>query len=308
MADAIFNGVEAVANPQSYFNVIKRTSARSTPLLKLLNAKGSKKGKNASKGHKWYYMNSARAGQANAHAEGSKRADITTFADVELSNQFQIFKKTSGITGTQNESMNVEDKKEDIARQQFENENQLRLDMEQALLTSTAPVGAAVLTDVRKMAGMKHYIPANAKADITNAALSPKAHIDEALGYMDDYGITDYPLILMCGRNVFTDLNWMYDNQKLLGKDERSIIAVKNKIRTGWADDVTIMSNRNFADNEIIIFAPALCDIVLLRQKKNSPCSDPEYDYDATESLFELSYQHKDPMAAYHIENVGRTI
>jgi hypothetical protein len=307
MADAIFNGVDAVANPQSYWNVIRKTSARSTPLLKILGTSGKKKGKNASNGHKWYYMNSARTGADNAHAEGSRRADITTFADVELANQFQIFKKTSGITGTQNESMNVEDKKEDILRQQTQNEAQIRLDIEKSLITPDAPVSATVLSDVRKSAGMKHYIPAAAKANLANAALNPKSHIDEALGYMDDYGITDNPLILMCGRNVFTDLNWMYDNQKLLAKNERSIVAVKNKIVTGWADDVTIMSNRNFADNEIIIFAPALCDIVLLRQKKNASCSDPEYDYDATESLFELTYQHLDPMAAYHIENVGRT-
>ena len=307
MADAIFNGVEAVANPQSYWNVIRKTAARSTPLLKYLSASGKKKGKNATKGHAWYYMNSARAGEDNAYAEGSKRADITTFPDVELKNQFQIFKKTSGITGTQNESMSVEEKKEDIKRQQEQNEKQLRLDIEKALITESAPVPAAVQTDVRKMAGMKHYIPANAKVDIANAALSPKAHIDEALGYMDDYGITDYPLILMCGRDVFTDLNWMYDNQKLLAKDERSIIARKNKIVTGWADDVTIVANRNFADNEIVIFAPELCDIVLLRQKKNAPCSDPEYDIDATESLFELTYQHLDPMAAFWLQNVGRT-
>jgi len=307
MADAIFNGVEAVANPQSYWNVIRKTSARSTPLLKELQAAGSKKGKNASKGHAWYYMNSARAGEANAHGEGSRRADITTFPDVELKNQFQIFKKTSGITGTQEESMNVEDKKDDIARQQFQNEKQMRLDMEIALASSTAPVPAVILTDVRKMAGMKHYIPANAKANLAGAALSPKAHIDEALGYLDDYGITDNPLILMCGRDVFTDLNWMYDNQKLLGKDERSIVAVKNKIVTGWADDVTIKSNRNFANNEFIIFAPALCQIVLLRQKKNAPCSDPEFDFSATESIFEMTYQHLDPMGAYHVEDVGRS-
>ncbi len=306
MADVILNSAQAVENKESFYNVIRTTGLGATPFFETLG-EGIGGKASANKGHKWDYRPGASAGEVNAHAEGSVRADITSWSAVELANQFQIFKKTAGITGSQAASYTIEEKKSSIADQELENRKQIRLDVEKALLGDTAPVAAAVMTDVRKMAGVKHYIPANAVFDISSAALSVKNHIDEAFKLMFTQGIVGEKIIVMCGADVFTDLNWYYADKNLLKQTEHSIVAKKDTISTGWHDSVRIMANPNMAADEALIYAPSLINPFLLRSHKSKDVSDPNYDAEAKEDLFELTLQILDPYAAVHLKNIGRT-
>lgn len=307
MADNILNAAAAVENRQSFYNVIRTTGLGSTPFWETLGEGIGGTKSSANKGHKWDYRPGADTGEANAHAEGSVRADITSWNAVELSNQFQIFKKTSGITGSQAASFTIEEKLSSIATQEMENRKQLRLDVEKALLGADAPVTAAVMTDVRKLAGVKHFIPANGVFDLVGVALSVKNHIDEAFKLMFIKGITGEKIIVMAGANVYTDLNWYYADKNLLKQTESSIVAKKDTISTGWHDSVRIMANPNLATDEALIYAPSLINPVLLRSHKSKDVTDPNYDAEAKEDLFELTLQVLDPYAVIHLDNIGRT-
>jgi len=303
----MLNSIEAVENRESFYNVIRVTGYGATPFFESLGEGISGVKASAGKGHKWDYRPGAFLGVFNAHAEGSVRANITSWTAVELANQFQIFKKTSGITGSQAASFTIEEKLSNISTQEMENRKQLRLDIEKALLGSAAPAGATVITDVRTMGGILHYIPANAVFDIAGVALNVKNHIDEGLKLMFNQGVVGEAIIVMCGSDVYTDLNWYYADKNLYKPTEGTITAKKDTITTGWHDKVRITANPNLADDEAIIYAPGLINPVLLRSHKSKDVSDATYDAEAKEDLFELTLQILDPYAAVHLKNIGRT-
>jgi len=303
----MYDTIQAVENRESFYNVIRVTGYGATPFFESLGEGISGVKASAGKGHKWDYRPGAAVGAANAHAEGSVRANITSWTAVELANQFQIFKKTSGITGSQAASFTIEEKLSNISTQEMENRKQLRLDIEKALLGGAAPVGATVITDVRTMGGVLHYIPANAVFDLAGAALSVKNHIDEALKLMFNQGIVGENIIVMCGSDVYTDLNWYYADKNLYKPTEGTITAKKDTITTGWHDNVRITANPNLAADEAIVYAPSLINPVLLRSHKSKDVSDATYDAEAKEDLFELTVQVLDPYAAVHVKNIGRT-
>jgi len=306
MADIIYSSYQALENKDSFYNAIRKTGGGSTPFWESLNSGIPFKG-DPSNGHNWKYRPGPNSGdgEENAYAEGSKRADITSWGTVNLKNQLQIFKKTSGITESQKQAWTIEEQKAKLSDQIYNNRKQLRLDIEKAMLSSDAPVAAASSTDIRKMAGVKHYIPANAVFDLEGATLSVKDHIDEGLKLMNINGLSGEDIVIMCGADAFTELNWYYADKNLLRQNESSIIAKKNVISTGWFEKASIEANPNLAANEILMYAPDLINPVLLRQVKDRNCSDPEYDVEVKEDLFELTLQVLDPYAALWIKNIG---
>jgi|GEM_PF-2325777 len=309
----MLNSIQSVENRESFYNVIRVTGYGATPFFESLGEGISGLKASANKGHKWDYRPGAMTAAANAHAEGSVRAPITSWSSVELGNQFQIFKKTSGITGSQAASFTIEEKVSSISTQEMENRKQLRLDVEKALLGSAAPVGATLITDIRTMGGILHYIPANAVFDLIDAvngniALDVKNHIDEALKLMFNQGIVGEEIIVMCGSDVYTDLNWYYADKNLYKPTDGTITAKKDTITTGWHEKVRITANPNLLDDEAIVYAPGLINPVLLRSHKSKDVSDATYDAEAKEDLFELTVQVLDPYAAVSIKNIGRTV
>lgn len=308
MADNSLNAFDAVSNRGSFYNVIRSVEPGVTPFWDSLDEAAANQSKSPEKGHKWYYTPGATVGETNAYAEGSQRADITSWNDVELTNQFQIFKKTAGITGTQAESFTVEEKKNSLAKQEMKNRKQMMLDVEVAMLSAAAPVPALVKTDVRTMAGIKHYIPANGVLDIVNAPLNIKLHIDKAFEIMHTNGIVGENVIVMGGSDVFTDLNHYYTDRKLLKSNDNEISAFNAYISTGWHKRVGILANPNLASNEALIYAPALIKPVLLRQHKSKVVSDPSFDAEAREDLLELTIQSEDPYACIWLKNIGRAL
>ena len=305
MADNILDAHAQLADERSFYNVIRKTGMGATPFWDELNSGHAFRG-NPKNGHSWAYTPQPNAGEANAFAEGSRRADVTSYPDVTLKNHLQIFKKTSGITGSEAHALTVEQKTRSIKDQQMANRKQLRLDIELALISSDAPVSAATKTDVRKMGGVLHYVPALAIFDLANAALSIKNHVDEAFKLMWLNGLSGEHIVLQAGVDAFQTLQFAYADKKQLRNSDSTAHNVLNKIVTAWfPQGVKLAPNANFEANEIRIFAPNLIEPVLLRSYKNKPCSDPEFDIDVTEDLFELTVQILDPFAMVQIKNIG---
>lgn len=305
MADSILSSHHALADDNSFYNVIRKTGMGSTPFWDSLNRGVPFKG-NPKKGHSWAYTPQPSTGTDNAFAEGSRRADVTSYEDVTLKNELQIFKKTSGITGSEAEAYTVEKVKRTIRSQQESNRKQMRLDIEKALISVDAPVSATAVGDVRKMGGVLHYIPALAIFDVAGAALSIKEHIDEAFKLQFLNGLSGEHMVLQAGVDAFSTLQYIYSDKKQLKNTESTIHNVATKIVTAWfPNGVVLEANPNFASDEIRIFAPSLINPVLLRQHKDKACSDPEYDVEVTEDLFELSLQILDPFAMVQIKNIG---
>jgi len=305
MSDNILNSQSALADDNSFYNVIRKTGMGSTPFWDALNRGVPFKG-TPKKGHSWAYTPQPSTGVDNAFAEGSRRADVTSYEDVTLKNELQIFKKTSGITGSEAEAYTVEHRKRTIREQQMSNRKQMRLDVEKALISADAPVAAAVATDVRKMGGVLHYVPALGIFDLEGATLSIKDHIDEALKLMFLNGLSGEEIVLQAGVDAFSSTQYIYSDKKQLRNTETTVHNVVTKIITAWFPrGVRLEANPNFAANELRIFAPDLINPVLLRQHKNKVCSDPEFDVDVTEDLFEMSLQVLDPFAMIQIKNIG---
>ena len=104
MADNYLSSHSQILDKQSFFHNIRKVGGGSTPFIDEISDGGKFKG-SPRKGHKWGYKPVPMVGAVNAYAEGSKRADITSWSEVELINHLQIFKKTAGITGSEAESL-----------------------------------------------------------------------------------------------------------------------------------------------------------------------------------------------------------
>jgi len=175
-----------------------------------------------------------------------------------------------------------------------------------SLISADAPVGAATITDVRKMGGVLHYVPALGIFDLAGAELSIKDHIDEALKLMFLNGLSGEEIVLQAGVDAFSTTQYIYSDKKQLRNSEKTVHNIVTKIVTAWFPrGVRLEANPNFAANELRLFAPDLINPVLLRQHKNKACSDPEFDIDVTEDLFEMSLQILDPFAMIQIKNIG---
>lgn len=307
MADNFLNSLGAIENQQSFYNVIRKTGQNRCPFFESLGNSKAFEGDPA-KGHKWDYRPGPTGGAANAHGEGSKRAEVTSWSVVELANELQIFKKTSGITGSQKEAMTIEKQKSKISDQKMLNRIQLQFDIEKAFLANTTPVARTTLNaKTGQMAGIKHYIIGTNVVDCGGTTtLSYKAHIEEMLKIMWSAGVTEKKIV-MCGVDVKSDINTLLDVGKRYGKGDTGIVANVSTIEdAGWDKNIPIIANPHLSADEMLIYAPSLINPVLLRAIKDKPCSDPEYDAEAWEDIMEITLQMLDPNAALWVKNIKK--
>lgn len=304
MAGEYYSAKDAVENQQSYYNVIRRTGLSTCPfwnsLAKAVNFEGDPES-----GHKWQFRPQPTAGKANVYAEGSKRATVTKWPTTELTNHLQIFKQTSGITGSQKEAMTIEKQKSKISDQKDLNRKQIRLDVELALQTDAAPVEAVDADGNRKntMAGAKHF--AGLIIDAAAADFDFKTHISNPMKHMWKSGVHE-DKIIMTGIEVKDIINGVLDGQKQVGNSDKKVVRNITHVEdSGWGVNVPIIPNMNLEDDEIIIYAPKLINPVVLRAIKDRACSDPEYDAEAYEDIFELTLQSIDPNAIVWIKNIN---
>lgn len=306
MADNILNSHSQILDKQSFYNSIRLVGGAKTPFFSSLDKGGKFDGK-ISTGHKWGYRPLPMAGESNAYAEGSKRADITHWSEIELTNHLQIFKKTSGITRSESKAISQEGQQRKLDKDQLANRKQMALDIEMALLSEDAPVPAVTKNDVRKMGGIKHYIPVTSIIDAGGTALSIENHVDEATRIMYDNGIEGLVKI-QCGTDVFKDMQYMLKEMKAINNSETTINNRVTHVTNAWFTNVQLEANNNLAPNEFIVFAPNLINIVLLDSVKDSDCTHPDYDIKVTEDIMELTVRIEDPSACIWVKNVGRRV
>jgi len=301
MADSYLSSHAAIENQQSFYNVIKTTGWEDAPFFSSIGSL-SFKNKDPKEGHTWFYRDRPDGSGANAHAEGSIRAEVKSYAATKLQNELQIFKKSYGVTGSQKDVFTVEGKQNHLAVQSELAALDLRLSIERALLTNTAPVAAAATTDVRKLGGISHYLIED--IDATAATLDWKNHIKEALKLMWLNGCkANYIMTSATQKDVLDEI---LDTKKQYGRADTSYVDNFSMIEdTGYAKKVKIIVNPFCAEGEILFYDSRLINVVLHRQIKGRDITDKSYDKETFEHLFELTYQMDDPYAMVRIKNLA---
>jgi len=293
MADAYLGSHEAIENEQSFYNVIRRTGWSETPFFSSIRSVGFD-GKDPALGHSWFYRKRPSGSADNAYAEGSKRADVKNYAATKLQNELQIMKQTYGVTGSQKDVMSVEKKRNYLSVQSEFSAVDLSLSVEKALILNGAPVASATDADVRKMGGISHYLIHD--IDVADAALDWKLHVKEMLKMMWKNGCrANY---IMAGPDQKDALDEILDLKKQYGGNETGIISNASIIKdASYAKNVKVVANPLLSDDTILFYDSTLLAIVLHRQIKGRNCTDPNFDAEAYEHLFELTYQMEDPYA-----------
>lgn len=303
MADAFYSSLDAVTDEQSFYNVLRHTGRGMTEFWMSINEGLPFEG-NPKDGHLWYQSPEPSTGEDNKHLEGSKRADVEKYTDVQLINHLQILKRTYGITGSEAEAKSrIKDAKDrHLKLQRRKSLAQLRLDVERALLKNTPPVQRTATVE-GEMGGLRHYITEVIDGAGT-AALDYDAHIDEPLKTMWEAGVLEDKVIL-CGTMVKKKIAKLVETYRRYERTASGIYHdVKRIDEAGWASNVDVRPSTFLADNEMIIYAPELIHTVLLRQVKDRECTDPEYDAEAYENLFEMTLQVDDPYAAIWVHSL----
>jgi hypothetical protein len=302
MAIEFLSSEDVVSDEQSFYNVMRVTGNGMTPFWESLTEGEPFEG-NPKTGHIWYQTIGATTGEDNAHMEGSIRANIDKPVEVELRNHLQILKRTYGITKSEKAATSRVSKKA-LDRSKDNSILQLRLDVEKALLSTNAPVQRVDDTTAGKMGGVLHYISEVIDGAGT-AALDFKLHIEAPLKTMFINGVLEDKVIL-CGTDMKSAINGFLDDKRQATNGENKINRNISEIEdTGWARNVKVTTSTNLAADEMLIYAPELINPIVLRQEKDNECSDPKYDAEAWENLFEMTVQVLDPYAAVHVKNLN---
>ena len=301
MADNFLMADDVLSDEESFYNVVRLTGNGMTPFWDSLN-EGEGFDGNPATGHIWYQTAKATTGAANAHMEGGIRADVENATEVELRNHLQIFKRTYGITKSQAASTS----KVVSSLLQRSKDNsilQLRLDVETALMSETAPVQRVANTTAGLMGGVLHYATEVIDGAGTEA-LDYKKHIETPLKTMWQNGVLEDKMIL-CGTDAKSSINSLLDGFRTSTNGETKVSKNVTEIAdAGWAKNVSVEASTMLAANEILIYAPELINPVLLRQVKDGDVSDAAYDSEAWENLFEMTLQVLDPYALVHVKNL----
>lgn len=301
MADNFLASTDVVSDEQSFYNVLRNTGMGQTPFWDSLMDARPYDGNPAS-GYIWYQNPEPTTGADNKHLEGSLRADVEQYPDVEVKNHLQILKRTYGITKSEKAAKSRIQSEDQLKRNRRKSLQQLRLDMEYAFLKATAPVQRTAIL-AGEMGGLRHFI--TTVIDGTNTvALDYVKHIDTPLKTMWEKGVIEDKIIL-CGTSAKQVINGLLDTEKRYGKGDKGITRNVSEIEdAGWATNVKVIASTFLAANEIIIYAPKLISPVLLRQEKDNEVTDVTYDSQAFENLFEVTLMVEDPYAAVHVKNL----
>ena len=301
MADAYLSSHEAIENQQSFYNVIKNTGWEDAPFFSSIGSIGFD-GKDPKKGHSWFYRARPDGSGANAHAEGSTRADVKNYASTKLSNELQIIKNSYGVTGSQKDVMSVEGKSNYLAEQAELAALDNRLAIERALLSNTAPVAAAAVTDVRKLGGISHYLAVD--TDAAGAALDWNVHIKAKLRAMWLNGCKANYIMTSAAQKDKLDV--ILDTKKQYSRGDTSYVDNFSMIAdTGYAKNVKIIVNPFMADDDMYFYDSRLIKAVLHRSKKGEDITDKTYDSETYQHLHELTMQIEDPYALVRINGLA---
>lgn len=301
MADAYLTSHAAIENQQSFYNVIKNTGWEDSPFFSSISSI-SFKNKDPKEGHTWFYRERPTGNATNAHAEGGIRADVKSYTATKLQNELQIMKASYGVTGSQKDVMSVEGKANYLAEQAEMAAIDLRLSVEKAMLTNLAPVAAATSADVRQMGGLSHYLITD--TDAAAAALDWNLHIKNALKAMWLKGCKANYIMTSAAQKDKLDV--ILDTKKQYSRSDTSYVDNFSMIAdTGYAKNVKIIVNPFVGDGEMYFYDSRLIKSVLHRSIKARDITDPTYDKETYEHLFELTLQIDDPYALVRVKNLA---
>lgn len=301
MADNFLNSHAAIENQQSFYNVIKKTGWEETPFWSSISSR-SFGNKSPELGHSWYYRKRPGRDQNVAgYAEGSKRADVKSYGATKLHNELQIFKESYGITNSQKPVLSVEGKANSLSEQSEASALAIRFAIEKAILTNGAPVGSQGGVSARTLGGLSHYIIEDIDAKLVQ--LDWKTHIKEILKLMWLNGCTTTHL--MTSPDQKDHLDEVLETKKRYGKNDTSYVDNFSRIEdTGYAKNVKITVSPFLQKGEIIFYNNRLISSILHRSHKGKNVSDPSYDAEAYEHLFELTLQIDDPFSVVRVRNL----
>jgi len=300
MADEYLSSHDAIENKQSFFNVIKDVGWEDTPFFTSLSSvpfEGDPK-----LGHTWFYRKRPDGSGVDAFSEGSDAAEVKKYGATKLSNELQIIKDSYGVTKSQKDALTIEGKKNSLEKQSAMSAVNIALKLERALLGNGAPVPAAGEDDVRKLGGIYHYIVN--EIDANTAALNWKVHVRAAFETMWKNGAK--AKVLMCNSTQKDAIDDMFSENKRYGMAEGTISDNFSVIGDAtYAKNVKIITSPLIAQSDILIYDPALIDIVLHRQVKSEDISTPGLDAERYQHLFELTMQVTDPYSIMRIKNLA---
>ena len=171
MAYELLSTREAYGHDADLFETIREVGWQETPFFASIGSGAPRARSNAANGHQWQYMSIPDGDSNNAHIEGSAPAAADKFTLGNMTNHYQIFKDTFGVTGSEDATMTIDNKKE-LARQMAMSEIKHKKSIEIALLGSAAPVQRdAAGTVAGKLGGVKHFLTANTDTDVSAVAL-----------------------------------------------------------------------------------------------------------------------------------------
>ncbi len=306
MADSYLSSHEAIENQQSFYNVIKNTGWEDSPFFSSISSI-SFKNKDPKEGHTWFYRERPQGDANNAFAEGGARADVKSYTATKLQNELQILKASYGVTGSQKDVMSVEGKANYLAEQAEMAAIDLRLSIERALLTNTAPVAATTSADVRKLGGLSHYLIVDTVADDgagNPAPLDWSKHVKESLKAMWLKGCKANYIMTSAAQK--DKLDAILDTKKQYSRADTSYVDNFTVIAdTGYAKNVKIIVNPFVADDEMWFYDSRLIKSVLHRSIKGQDITDKTYDKETYQHLMELTLQIDDPYAVVRVRNLA---
>lgn len=298
--DKYLSSHDAIENQKSFYNVIKNTGWEDTPFFSSIGSK-SFGHKDPATGHSWFYRQRPDGVGENAYAEGSARADVKNYLATKLHNELQIFKKSYGITGSQEGVLSVEGKANSKEIQSEMAALDLRLSIERALLTNTAPVAAASTATARKMGGVTHYLTVDTDAGAVE--LDWKAHVKASLKAMWEHGCRAN--CIMTSTDQKDKLDDILDSKKRYTKSDKGYVDNFSVIEdVGYAKNVKIIVSPLVEAGDMFFYDSRLLDVVLHRSIKGRDAGDKGVDASTWEHLFELTYQVLDPYAIVRVKNL----
>lgn len=306
---ATLNGLmttqDAFGHAADLYNDIKRVGWSSTPFFTSLNSMApSAKAMKPIFGHQWFYEEIPDGDETNAHFEGDAPADIITETMGQLSNHYQIVKDSYGVSGSEDESTRIDNKKE--LMEQFALKSiKHRKSIEKALLSSQAPI-QRVNTGVKvkgRMGGIKHFLTAQNDFDAAAVALDMKL-LREILkpGFMHDIPVK---CIMMndTQKDAIDDIIWSKTMNTQFNPQE-----IANNItllrQTAYGNNIKIIFNPFLDENEIIAYNPEYINPVIFRPTKKSTIPSGD-DAIKEQIITELTLRVSHPFALCRLKNLA---
>jgi hypothetical protein len=150
---ATYQTYQAIGNREDLTDAIYNISPMETPFLSKLARVKAK-----ARVHEWQ-TDSLAAAAANAHVEGDDSTATTATPTTRLQNKCQIFKKTIGVSGTQ-EVVDKAGRDSEVAYQLMKAGKEMKRDIEYALTQNTASA-AGDAASVRRLGSVESWIATN---------------------------------------------------------------------------------------------------------------------------------------------------